>query len=70
MAENELPTELVRWMSRIETKLDGAISGQGDHELRLRVLEAKIAQYKGWLIGAAAAGGGGVLSGVAALLGG
>lgn len=36
-----IPTELARWMARIETKLDTVIAGHDDHEKRLRALEAQ-----------------------------
>jgi hypothetical protein len=36
-----LPTVLVQFMTRIETKLDQMISGHDDHEKRLRALEAQ-----------------------------
>lgn len=35
-----LPTALVQFMARVETKLDAALTGQEDHEKRIRALEA------------------------------
>lgn len=41
-----IPTELARWMARIETKLDTVISGHDDHEKRLRALESQATESK------------------------
>lgn len=59
--------EMGRALNRIEKKLDEQL---GDHEKRLRELERQGATLRGWLIGAAAAGGLGAVSGIVALLGG
>lgn len=59
--------EMGRAINRIERKLDGVT---GDHEKRLRELERQNATLRGWLIGAAAAGGLGAASGLTALVSG
>lgn len=41
-----IPTELARWMARIETKLDTVISGHDDHEKRMRALESQATEQR------------------------
>jgi hypothetical protein len=43
---DEIPTELAKWMARIETKLDTVLVGHDDHEKRIRALETSATEAK------------------------
>ena len=75
MAEDELSNgEIRRALGRIERMLEKAIEDHNSRDealdVRIRALENQNATLRGWLIGAAASGGVGALTGLLALFGG